>query len=175
MENNNVIENQLSNEQPKRSQFLTVLCILSFIMCGLKLLTSVYSVYQNTPEAMQKNIEQVRAINPEMADQMENNMIEMENNTYLKLSPYFEIIYTLLSFMAVLMMWNFKKNGFYIYSFAEILPYVSLFFVSAKSISIPGLSSSSAASLMVFGTVVMIFIDLVFVYLYFRNIKEMTK
>ena len=108
-----------------------------------------------------------------MAVQMENNMIEMQSNTYLKLSPYFEIIYTLLSFMAVVMMWNFKKNGFYMYSIVEIIPYISLFFVSSKSISIPGLSSSSATSIMAFGTIVMILIDLVFVYLYFRNLKDM--
>jgi hypothetical protein len=158
---------------PKRSQFLTILCVLSFVMCGLKLITSVYSVYQNSPAAMQKSIEQFRDINPEMAVQMENNMIEMQSNTYLKLSPYFEIIYTLLSFMAVLMMWNFKKNGFYMYSIVEIIPYISLFFVSSKSISIPGLSSSSATSIMAFGTIIMILIDLVFVYLYFRNLKDM--
>ena len=174
MEDNLILEEN-GFELPKRSQFLTILCVLSFVMCGLKLLTSIYSVYQNSPAAMQKSIEQVRQIKPEMADQMENNMIEMQNNTYLKLSPYFEIIYTLLSFMAVVMMWNFKKNGFYLYSIVEIIPYISLFFVSSKSISIPGLSASSASSIMVFGTIVMILIDLVFVYLYFRNLKEMNK
>lgn len=174
MEDNLILEEN-GFELPKRSQFLTILCVLSFVMCGLKLLTSIYSVYQNSPAAMQKSIEQVRQIKPEMADQMENNMIEMQNNTYLKLSPYFEIIYTLLSFMAVVMMWNFKKNGFYLYSIVEIIPYISLFFVSSKSISIPGLSSSSASSIMLFGTIVMILIDLVFVYLYFRNLKEMNK
>ena len=172
MENNLILEEN-SIEKPKRSQFLTVLCILSFVMCGLKLLTSVYSVYQNSPANMQKSIEQVRDINPEMADQLENNMIEMETNTYLKLSPYFEIIYTLLSFFAVLMMWNLKKNGFYMYSIVEIIPYISLFFVSTKSISIPGLSSSSASSIMVISTFVMILIDVIFVYLYFRNLKNM--
>ena len=174
MEDNLILEEN-GFELPKRSQFLTILCVLSFVMCGLKLLTSIYSVYQNSPAAMQKSIEQVRQIKPEMADQMENNMIEMQNNTYLKLSPYFEIIYTLLSFMAVLMMWNLKKNGFFLYSIVEIIPYISLFFVSSKSISIPGLSSSSASSIMLFGTIVMILIDLVFVYLYFRNLKEMNK
>ena len=174
MEDNLILEEN-GFELPKRSQFLTILCVLSFVMCGLKLLTSIYSVYQNSPAAMQKSIEQVRQIKPEMADQMENNMIEMQNNTYLKLSPYFEIIYTLLSFMAVVMMWNFKKNGFYLYSIVEIIPNISLFFVSSKSISIPGLSSSSASSIMLFGTIVMILIDLVFVYLYFRNLKEMNK
>ena len=56
-----------------------------------------------------------------------------------------------------------------------MIPYISLFFVDAKSISIPGFSASSAANLMIFGTVLMIAIDLLFVYLYFRNLKEMNK
>jgi len=162
-------------EQPKRSQFLTILCILSFIMCGIKILTSVYSIYQNSPDAMQRSIEQVRAMDSQMAEQMEANMEEMQNNAYFRLSPYLEIIYTLLSLAAVLLMWNLKKNGFYMYSIVEIIPYISLFFVSSKSVSIPGLSASTAASLMLFGTVLMIIIDLVFVFLYFRNLKEMTK
>ena len=174
MEENLNLENSIF-EQPKRSQFLTILCILSFIMCGIKILTSVYSIYQNSPEAMQRSIEQVRAIDSQMADQMEANMEEMQNNAYLRLSPYLEIIYTLLSLAAVLLMWNLKKNGFYMYSIVEIIPYISLFFVSSKSVSIPGLSASAAASLMAFGTVLMILIDLVFVFLYFRNLKEMTK
>lgn len=174
MEENLILEEN-TIVQPKRSQFLTVLCILSFIMCGIKLLTSAYNIYQNSTEAMQNSIEKIRSINPEMADQMENNMIEMQNNTYLKLSPYFEIIFTLLSFMAVLMMWNFKKSGFYLYSVVEILPYISLFFLNTKSIVIPGLSESSSASIMVFGTIFMILMDLLFVFLYYRNLKEMNK
>lgn len=174
MEENLILEENII-VKPKRSQFLTVLCVLSFIMCGIKLLTSVYNIYQNSTEAMQHSIEQIRSINPEMADQMENNMIEMQSNMYLKLSPYFEIIFTLLSFIAVLMMWNFKKSGFYLYSVVEILPYVSLFFVSTNSITIPGLSASSSASIMVFGTIFMILMDLLFVFLYYRNLKEMNK
>jgi hypothetical protein len=167
--------NEYQLDAPKRSQFLTVLCILSFIMCGIKMLTSVYSIYQNSPEVMERNIEQIRSINPEMADQMENNYISMQENMYLKLSPYLEIVYTLLSFAAVLMMWNFKRTGFYMYSISEIIPYVSLFFVDAKSVSIPGISSGSVASIMMFATVVMILIDLLFVFLYSRNLKEMNK
>lgn len=166
---------ETQSNSPKRSQLLTVLCILSFIMCGIKILSSVYSIYQNSPEAMQNSIEQVRAINPEMADQMENNFIEMQNNMYLKLSPYLEVLYTLLSLVAVLMMWNYKKKGFYIYSVAEIIPYISLFFVSTDSISIPGISASSAASVMMFGTIAMILIDLVFVFLYSKNLNELNK
>ena len=72
MENNiQNLENPL--EQPKRSKTLINICVLSFIMCGLSILTGVYSLYQSQSEVMQKNIETIRTINPEMADQMENN------------------------------------------------------------------------------------------------------
>ena len=89
-------------EEPKRSQFLTVLCILSFIMCGLGLLSGIWGIYQSTPEAMQKNVEQVRAVNEEMADQMEDQMIEMQSNSFSKVTPYLGLVYTLASFLGVL-------------------------------------------------------------------------
>jgi hypothetical protein len=41
-------------------------------------LSGIWGIYQSTPEAMQKNVEQVRAVNEEMADQMEDQMIEMQ-------------------------------------------------------------------------------------------------
>jgi hypothetical protein len=105
-------------EEPKRSQFLTVLCILSFIMCGLGLLSGIWGIYQSTPEAMQKNVEQVRAVNEEMADQMEDQMIEMQSNPFSKVAPYLGLVYTLASFLGVLLMWNRTKKGFYIYAIA---------------------------------------------------------
>ncbi|MBL7935922.1 MAG: hypothetical protein JNM51_08980, partial [Bacteroidia bacterium] len=105
MENNNVLENDVLNEAPKRSEFLKVLCILSFVMCAVSFISGIWGIYQSTPEAMQKNIEQIRTINPEMADQMENQMIDMQNNPFSKITPYLGLVYTLLSFLGVMLMW----------------------------------------------------------------------
>jgi hypothetical protein len=171
----NILVTEEAPQTPKRSQFLTVLCVLSFIMCAIGFVSGVWKIYQSTPEAMQKNIEQFRAINPEMADQMENNMIEMQDNPVYKISPYLELVYTLISFLGVLMMWNFKRTGFYIYAIAEILPYTTILFMGKNYLKMLGPPGGSSANFAMIGLVLSILIDLVFVFLYSRNLKEMNK
>ncbi len=175
MENNFITENQTLNEAPVRSQFLKTLCILSFIMCGISFLSGIWGIYQSQPEVMQKNIEQVRTINPDMADQMENQILEMQSNPFSSVAPYLGLIYTVLSFLGVIMMWNLTKKGFYIYAIAEILPYTSFIFMGKNSLSMmspPGANSSAIAmGAMIF----MVIIDVLFVGLYAKNLKEMVK
>ncbi len=173
------MENILTTDeipQPKkRSQFLTVLCVLSFIMCALGVASSILKIYNNTPENMQKNIEKFRAISPEGADQMENNMIEMQNDPIFKISPYLELVYTLISFLGVLMMWNFKRIGFYIYAIAEILPYSTVALMGKNAFDMMGPPGQSTAKFAMIGLVIGVLIDLVFVFMYSRNLKEMDK
>ncbi len=174
MEENIVLEeNRL--EKPKRSQFLQVLCILSFIMCCISFLSGIWGIYQSTPEAMQKNIEQVRSVNPDMADQMENQLIEMQDNAYSKISPYLSLAYTLISFLGVMLMWNLVKKGFFIYAIAEILPYTGFVFMGKNSLSMMGPPGGSNAMMAMGVMIFMILIDLVFVAIYAKNLKEMTK
>ena len=171
-DNTQSIEETILQPQ-KRSSFLKILCILSFIMCGLSFVFGLIGIYQSTPEAMQKNVEQIRLVNPEMADQMENQMIEMEANPYTKVAPYLGLVYTLLSFMGVLLMWNLSKKGFYIYAIAEILPYTSFIFMGKNSLSMmgpPGANNSMVAMIVV---VMMVIIDVVFVSLYAKKLNEM--
>ena len=175
MEENSEYSQPISNASPKRSSFLKVLCILSFVMCALSFLFGIIGVFQSTPEAMQKNVEQIRLVNPEMADQMENQMIEMDANPYTKVAPYLGLVYTLLSFMGVLLMWNLSKKGFYLYAIAEILPYTSFIFMGKNSLSMmgpPGANNSVIAMIVV---VMMVVIDVVFVSLYAKKLNEMTK
>ncbi|MES2513718.1 MAG: hypothetical protein V4580_06210 [Bacteroidota bacterium] len=173
MEENLILENG-PVEQPKRSQFLKVLCILSFIMCGISILSGIWSIYQSTPEAQQKNIEQFRTINPEMADQMENNMIEMQSNPFSKVAPYLALVYTLISFLGVMMMWNRIKKGFYIYAIAEILPYTSFIFMGKNSLNMMGGPGGNATIAMIV-MIIMVVVDVVFVALYAKNLKEMDR
>lgn len=172
---NILITEETTPQAPKRSQFLTVLCVLSFIMCAIGFLSGIWNIYQSTPEAMQKNIEQFRSINPEMADQMENNMIEMQSNSFYKIMPYLSLVYTLISFLGVMMMWNFKRTGFYIYAIAEILPYSSFIFMGKNSLKMMGPPGGNNATFAMIGIVLMVAIDLLFVFLYSRNLKEMNK
>jgi hypothetical protein len=174
MEENILLENN-PIEQPKRSQLLKVLCILSFIMCGISVLSGVWGIYQSTPEAMQKNVEQLRVVNPEMADNLENQMIEMQSNPYNKIAPYLGLVYTLLSFLGVMMMWNLSKKGFYLYAIAEILPYTGFVFMGKNSLSMMGPPGGNNTVIAMVVIVLMVVIDVVFVFLYAKNLKEMTK
>ncbi len=162
-------ENPNSNAQ--KSQMLKVLCILSFVMCGLAVVLGIFNIIQSSPEVVQKNIEQIRQIKPEMADQMENQMIAMKDNAYAKIAPYLNFIYILLSFLGVYMMWGLKKTGFYIYCIAEILPYTGYIFLGKNSLNMMG--GEGMAVIGMVALVLMIIIDLVFVGLYAKCLKEM--
>lgn len=174
MEENLILENNMT-EQPKRSQFLTVLCVLSFIMCAISFLSGIWGIYQSTPEAMQKNIEQVRAVNEEMADSMEDQMIEMQSNPFSKIAPYLGLVYTLVSFLGVLLMWNRTKKGFYIYAIAEILPYTSFVLMGKNSLSMMGPPGGNNSAIAMGVLIFMVVVDVVFVALYAKNLKEMDK
>ncbi len=160
------------NTSIKRPQLLTIICILSFIMCAINIGSSTMNVLTSSPEKMQQTIEQLKTVSPAMADSIETNLIAMESNMYLKYSQHLNILYNLLSFLGILMMWNLNKTGFYIYSVAEILPYISYVFVDASSMSIPGLPADSASTYLMVFLVLMIVIDLIFVSLYAKSYKE---
>ncbi|HRG01039.1 MAG: hypothetical protein U0W65_12020 [Bacteroidia bacterium] len=174
MEENLSVENNLI-EAPKRSQFLTVLCVLSFVMCGISFLSGIWSIYQSSPETMQQNIEQVRTVNPEMADRMEDQIIEMQSNPYSKVAPYLSLVYTLLSFLGVMMMWNLTKKGFYIYAIAEILPYTGFILMGKNSLSMMGPPGSGGTMIAMAVMVIMVVVDVIFVALYAKNLKDMVK
>lgn len=156
-------------EPKKRSDFLRILCILSFTMCAVGVVSGIFNLYQTQPEVMQKSIDQIRTVDEAMADQMENQMIAMENNAFMKIYPYLNFVFILLSFVSVLMMWNFKRMGFYIYAIAEILPYSSFIFIDKDMMKVPGMPGGA----MMAGMVAMIVLDVLFVVLYSRNLPEM--
>ena len=170
---NILLETENPISKPVRSQLLKVLCILSFVMCGVNLVSGIMNIYQTSPEVMAKNIEQIRTIKPEMADQMENQMIAMQDNAYAKIAPYLNFIYILISFLSVMMMWNLKKTGFYIYSFAEILPYTGFIFMGKNSMNMMAGGGENMAMIGMIAMVLMVIIDLVFVALYSKCLKEM--
>ncbi len=175
MENTIISENQPFNMEPKRSQFLKTLCVLSFVMCGISFLSGIWGIYQSQPDVMQRNIEQVRTINEEMADQMESQVLEMQSNPFSKVAPYLGVLYTIISFLGVMMMWNLTKKGFYIYAIAEILPYTSFIFMGKNSLSMMGPPGANSSTIAMVAIILMVVVDVVFVGLYAKTLKEMTK
>ena len=161
-------------QEPKRPQLLTVICILSFIMCGLGLLGGIWNIIQNTPENMAEGIDKMRQFSPEMADKMEENMIAMQDSTYIQISPYLNLIYALLSFVGVLMMWKLQKKGFYIYLAGELLPYIGFIVAGKESMAAMDMAGGGAGKMA--GVVIvglMLVFDAAFVIMYAVNLKKM--
>jgi hypothetical protein len=161
-------------QEPKRPQLLTVICILSFIMCGLGLIGGVWSIIQNTPEHMAESIDKMRSFSPEMADKMEENMVSMQDNVYMQISPYLNFVYILLSFMGALMMWKLQKKGFYLYLAGELLPYLGFLVAGKETMAMMGSAGGSAGQMA--GTVVvvlMLLFDAAFIIMYAVNLKKM--
>lgn len=169
-------ENQLQSselENNKRPQFLNILCILSFIWCGLVLLGTLYGMYQMQPEVMQNQIDALRTVNPEMAEQMEDQMIEFQENVYMQISQYLGFLYLLLSFLGILMMYKLKKKGFYFYLAGELLPYTGLLFTGkgmSLSLKMGGESMNTIAIIVM---VMSLVIDFGFMIMYGLNLKHM--
>jgi uncharacterized Tic20 family protein len=171
-------ENQAFDEAMKESarpQFLTVLCVLSFIWCALSFVYQVYSLVNNTPENMREKIEKMREISPESADKLEKNLDEMQDNGMMQVSAYLNISFTLLSFLGVLMMWKLKRSGFYIYTIAELIPYVVTLLVSSKSANMLNSMPSTYKNIAIVFLIFMVLFDIAFIVMYGMNLKKMDK
>jgi hypothetical protein len=161
-------------QEPKRPQFLTVICVLSFIMCGLGLVSGVWSIIQNTPEHMAESIEQMRKFSPEMADKLEEQMIAMQDSTFMQISPYLNFVYLLLSFLGILMMWKLQKKGFFLYIAGEVLPYLGFLVAGKQTMAMMGSAGGGAAEVAgVVMVVLMVIFDAAFIIMYAVNLKHM--
>ena len=178
----NQIENTLTNEidgQGKRPQFLSVLCILSFICIGLMLLMSLYGLVANTPERMAENIEKMRAFSPSSAEQMEASYAEQQSSVMGRIQPYINILFIMISFLGVLQMFNLKKMGFFVYTAAEIIPYVFIIIGGKQAMnmigSMGGEGGGAAQTIAIGGMVLMVLFDIAFIVMYALNLKHMKK
>jgi hypothetical protein len=172
----NQFDNTLTNEMEnkgKRPQFLTVLCVLSFICVALMIIIAVMGEIMNTPENMQQQIERVREFSPAQAEQMEANYIKQQESVMGKIQNYILILIELVSLLGVIMMFNLKKVGFYIYAAIEILPYsLMIFSAGDASVDMGGQLGAGAVKAVM---IIFVLIDLAFVVMYGLNLKHMKK
>lgn len=166
----------LEEQSIEKPQFLKVLCILTWTCCGFLFLSSLWGLfYQPSPEKQQEQIEQIREINPEAADKMEEALLN-QNETDKLISNIINIIAIALSFFGALQMWQLKKTGFYVYIVGELLPYLSFAFGGANSLAAAGaMGGSMGKSIVSIAIIFMIIFDLAFIIMYAVNLKYMTK
>lgn len=161
---------------PQRPQFLTVLCILSWIACGFIFLSTVSNVlFQKSPEEQMEQIEKMREVSPEAADQMEAALEAQNDSTMKVVNTAITLVSCGLSFFGVLMMWQLRRKGLYLYIVGELLPYLGFVFGGAKAMSAVGAMAGMSGGAML-GIIigVMALFDGVFFAMYGANAKHMT-
>ena len=160
MEENQEITIDEMPQEVKRPDMLKVLCILTFIACGLELLafglgTLVLSMGQETIDQAWEN---VTKSNPQFA--------EMDPIAFFhQIGMYclYAFIATIFSLIGAIMMWRMDKIGLVIYTIAELAMH---FF----TIEMPQQENRSMG-----GLVVGVVIDLIFIGLYISQIKYFKK
>ena len=117
----------IEQEEPKRPEMLTVICVLSFI-------NAVYNGISNFVsfafyDSFQKVFAQMRngeGMFADMADQLGDNweMFAQASSLAFSVGRGYYFLETLLyvaSFIGVLMMWRLQKKGFHVYTIAQCL------------------------------------------------------
>ena len=155
MQNTTSTDNQLVHETPKRPQFLTVLCVLSFIWCGLLLfclfLGLCFSNFIfNTAQSLLTGAEGMPAIGEEQQKSLQV-LIDLGPQKFL-IGIAVAIIVYMTSLLGVFKMWRLQKFGFYIYTAVNGL----------------GLVYD-----VISGSYFMVVITIAFIGMYFSNLKHM--
>lgn len=119
MENILTNENQPLVEKPKRPQFLTVLCILSYIWSGLViiglLIALLFSnVLWDVFEKVVNGESEVATVNEAQIAAIQS-IIDLGRGAFVAIIAFSIIIYA-TSLLGVVKMWRMQKWGFYIYA-----------------------------------------------------------
>lgn len=146
---------------PERPQFLKVLCILSFVACGLFIL--IYSIGSMAIGMSEETISGFWDKVVESQPQLESvNPVEFFHEIG-KLCLY-NLLTNIASLVGVILMWRLNKIGFVIYLIAELATnFLGL------DMNIEGADKSS------FSMIFSIAVDLVFIVMYALNLKHMNK
>ncbi len=160
-----------TNQMPK---FLKVLCILSFIMCGIMLLFALIGLKNlfMTPE-------EILGMNPYMQTMQDNNpeayQAMLDSMQYKNVSAILGVIMPIISLFGVIFMWKRKKSGFYIYLVGEFLPYLTIFLTNGLATMYAATSQMGENGTMAINIFIgmVIFFDLLFVVLYGLNFKHL--
>lgn len=109
----------------KRPQFLTVLCILTFVGVGISIIGSVMGyMATQTAAAMMGGMESLgntegMSTMPGMEDAMATANAALQ---YATMILGIGVLGAILCLVGAMMMWKQKKTGFYIYTVGEIVP-----------------------------------------------------
>jgi len=164
-----------STEETVLPKQLKVLCILSLIMGGIMVIMMFFGIKQHYFPSetdkinMAESIKKIMEVNPNM-DEVTAIMEKSGPNAI------FGFIAEALSIIGVVLMLKLKKNGFYIYVAAELLPIIATVVI----VGVVGLMGPFAMlgekfhGLGIGYGVAALVIDLLFIFLYSKHLKSMS-
>lgn len=161
---------------PARPTFLTVLCILSFIGCGLGIFSGVTGYFTNKAlvtagstvneeisnamdEAMES--EEMTEAGREIANSLGEALGGITDFEAMAKNSIVSALLCVVVLAGVFLMWKLKKTGFYIYTVGQIA------LVAAPFLLVGGLAGGLMATL---GAI----FPIVFIILYALNLKHMS-
>jgi hypothetical protein len=159
-------------EVSARPKFLKTLCILSFIMCGLLLITGAFglkNIFLTIEEiASSRDMIALQEMSQESYDRA---VAALE---YKDINAIFGFLTPVLSLIAVIMMWNLKKPGFILYVFAEIIPYILIAFTTGmETFNLSGGMMEKFQFVMYIVMALVVVFDIAFIIMYALNLKYM--
>jgi hypothetical protein len=159
---------------PHRPQFLTVLCILTWVSCGLLFIMTVWGIaFKPSAEERYEQIEKMREVSPETADQMEVLLQKQDEGGQL-MGTALNLVALLLSAYGAYLMWQLKRSGFYFYVAGELVPYLGFVTGGAEAMSaISSMGGGAGLATAIIG--IMIFLDVLFIGLYAANLKHLRR
>ena len=112
------MENPFSVEKTVRPTFLTVLCILTFIGSGWGLINNLFQLVMFTPERLVAQIQQIT----NMAGAETQPSWEVLQTTIMHGKAIYSLsaLCAVISLIGAFMMYKLKRNGFYLYTIAQI-------------------------------------------------------
>lgn len=173
---------EILSEEKERPAFLTVLCILTFIWCGIMLITLLFEINetfflstQEQIEKMEKELEQAESIIPGITERTIGIILETEK--YKIPNWLLAFIGNILSLAGAIMMWKLRRIGFWIYAVAEVIPFLLSVFAFNALKSVTGTFAMFGSVFEKIGTMIAVLIilifDAAFIGMYAANLKHM--
>ncbi|ASS48803.1 MAG: hypothetical protein A3D31_06325 [Candidatus Fluviicola riflensis] len=164
-----VLDQSYEQGQAKRPMFLQVLCILTFVSCGLTFISSIYGLL--TAEQNERTLKMMMRMQqnsevPELVSGMQDGLSKIMEWTTT--SHYLALGNVFICLAGALLMWRLKKPGYFIYIFGQVLPFISLVGMYSAVQDIPILGFT-----MVIGGIIAAIFAVAFIIMYGLNVKHM--
>lgn len=161
---------EITQGREPRPNFLTVLCVLSFVFLGLSLAIGLFGLSQgplSDGQMLEQKVELTKSVDEMRALNMESFAVMMEKisrmsesiNENFYASSILSILVMGLGLFGVIKMWKGFKIGFHLYIAYSLLTVVQIYFFA------------SPADIPTFVVVWNLVISGLFVLLYSRNLK----